>query len=216
MKNISILILTLLFSNSLFAKGQDEEISVSNSETGIKDYDFKVSDDNLSIDIAYSTMINPMQFSKAQGFRGQLTWYKDTFNLVGYAASNSININSASRISGNFDGDVEKLSVLEIGPGVSYRSYISSELLGNPQIYEESMVAFTYTGASSGVIDNSYSGFGMVASYALFYRTSKSFHWSLRADYHLHSVEYRDEANLQDVEATLSWMTSSFGMGFYF
>lgn len=207
------IILILLLSNSIFAQDISSEIQGRSEETGIKEYEYDIKDDNYLLELSYGT--NFGKISEIQSFRGQITWFNNPYSWIGYASSSSVTMSKASRISGNFDADTEKLSVLEVGPGISRRSKLITHFLDNQNVYDETMFALIYSNATSPLVNIDFSGFGMLASYGIFYRTSKSFHWSVKLDYHLSSLTGKDQLD-RKYSTTLSWISSAIGMGFYF
>ncbi len=217
MKKI-ILLVALVYGLNSFAKdGQiSNQITVRNEETGIKDYDYDIANDSYSLDLSYSANMNLMEAASISGFRGQMTWFQNPFSYVLLASKNSSTIKEATNLSGNFDRQTETIDMLEAGFGLSRRSTLINTFWDNAHVYDESMFTVNYVTASSSVIEETMSGYGMVAGYALFYRTSKAFHWSLRADYHLNSLSYTDTDTETKVDFIATWMTIGLGLGFYF
>ncbi len=218
MKKI-FLAVTLLISFNTLAEvvTADQILAMRNEETGVKEYEYKVSDDNWTIDFTYGLSPNLMKSGDISSFRGQITFFdKDTeLAWIGYAAQTNIVISQATDLTGNYDSEIETLTVMELGVGLSRRSALIKDFISSPNIYDEVNFAALYSSAESDVLANAMTGYGIVAGYGVFWRTSRSIHWGLRMDYHLHSLEdATDEQN--EIEATASWVSlgGTFGLVF--
>ncbi|EQC46609.1 hypothetical protein [Bacteriovorax sp. Seq25_V] len=217
MKKIILLVALVYGFKSFSNQGQiNSEITVRNSETGIKDYDYDISNDSYSLDLSYVTNPNLMDSGSISGFRGQMTWFKNPYSYVLLASKTSTTLKAATSLTGNYDETTETLDLIEAGIGLSRRSTLINTFWDNAHIYDESLFAVNLVTATSTIIEESIRGFGMTAGYGLFYRTSKSFHWALRADYHLNSLAYTKEDTQLDVDFIATWFTVGLGMGFYF
>jgi hypothetical protein len=195
----------------------DQVLEMRNAETGIKEYQYNVKDDNWSIDLSYGFSPNLMKAGDISSFRGQITFYNpDTeMSWMGYAAQSNVVISQATDLTGNYDSDIETLTITEMGIGLARRSALIKNFLSSPRVYDEVNFAALYSSADSDVFVNKMSGYGMVAGYAVFWRNSKATHWGLRADYHLHSLEdSTDETN--EIEATASWVSLAATFGLIF
>lgn len=212
---MKLIIGTIFFSLLSISYAQDisSNIELRDEETGIRQYDYDINEDDYLIEASYATDF--LKITNIQSFRGQITWFQNPYSWVAYAAKSSALISKVSKLSGSFDSGNEYLDIIEIGPGISRRSKLINEFIKSSNIYDETMFALTYSTASSAVFDESYAGYGMLASYGVFYRTSKSFHWSLKLDYHLNTLDGTDSAD-NKIHTTLSWISSAIGLGFYF
>lgn len=203
----------LCFLSRSYAQDISNNIEMRDEETGIRQYEYDIKEDSYLVEASYATDF--FKITNIQAFRGQITWFQNPYSWVAYAAKSSAIISKVSKLTGSFDRGNEYIDVIELGPGISRRSKLINEFVNNPNIYDETMFALTYAQASSSVFEESYAGFGMLASYGLFYRTSKSFHWSLKLDYHLNSLDGTDSLD-NKIHTTLSWISSAVGLGFYF
>jgi len=222
MKRTNILLSTILLTLSLSNASAeivtpDQVLEMRNEESGIKEYEYNVKDDNWSIDLTYGFSPNLMKAGDISSFRGQITFYNDESEMswIGYAAQTNVVISQATDLTGSYDADIETLTVTELGIGLARRSALIKDFLSSPNVYDEINFSANYSMADSDVLTNSMSGYGLVAGYGLFWRNSKSTHWGLRADYHLHSLEDEtDPAN--PIETTASWVSlgATFGLIF--
>lgn len=193
----------------------EQVITMRNKETGIKEYDYNIKNDSVAFDLSYVTNINPMKSSELSGFRGQVTYFSDEYNWIGYAALSSVLISQASDFSGDFDRDSESFDFQEIGIGLGKRTGLIKNFFKSQNVYDEYTAVATYSMADSNVLENSLSGYGLVATYGIFWRTSKTTHWGVKADYHLHSLE--DDSDPDNiVELSASWISIALGLGLHF
>lgn len=221
MKKLAKLILTLAIFTTTQLRAEvvtpDQLLSMHNAETGIKEYEYNVKDDNWSIDLSYGLSPNLMKAGDLSAFRGQVTFYSPDSQMswIGYAAQTSIVISQATDLTGNYDADTETMTLMELGIGLARRSVLIKDFYNSPNIYDEINFAGTYVSADSDILENKMAGYGMVAGYGLFWRNSKSTHWGLRMDYHLSSLEdSTDEQN--EIEATASWVSLGLTFGLIF
>ena len=193
----------------------DQILVMRNQNTGIKEYEYHIKNDDWLLDLAYTMNAHPMKAGELSGFRAQLSSFQEHFAWTGYFANTTGYIDDMMSFRGNFEASETQVSFTEVGIGISRRSNLINDFWSNKNVYDEISAVGIYSQATSSEIDNSFSGYGLVATYSILYRPSPIYHLGLRIDYHLHSLEDSSDA-LNIIEATASWVSLNASLGFYF
>ena len=167
-------------------------------------------------DLRDATAISTFEFHYAK----KMDWYWLEFHFARTTATTrevlTFNAN-AGAVSDELLNETS--SINEFGFGFSTRTKYTQMVYNSPSIFEIVTATLNYVNLSEPFFDDSYSGLGIKADYAITWRMDASYHVGLKGSYHLASVK-RDRIN--DTERSfqrsqvIDWFAFGIDMTFYY
>ena len=206
--------------DSMETMGEKDELTFRDSETGILNKEFKVSQDESRLSLIYHFNKDAASFTGIQGFEGIFAkkfsgqWF-EFYGLIMKARYAEIFTASETSIEQNESSDNMKAF------GVSYAIHDDwcQELLQSKSIFTVTSAGIGYYLYDNQFTNQSFSGLGFKADFGLHYRNSESFHYGFKMSYHLAPMSRSPEFEGESSSArslTASWLSLALDISLYF
>ncbi len=217
-KTFSILCLILIMYPGYANEGLPPLLPANTLEKNSEIDDLLTSEKpSYALEVAYLTSKSIIQVDDLAGLSAQFTIYSDNFDWVFSVQNLRVTLSEALDEDELDSSDQGDISIFDFGVGLQMESLLIRNFFSSSSFKEEFSVLALYSSADADNVNQSLSGFGFMANYALVYHLSHS--WALKAkmSYNIRSLEASSVTEGQgDVEVTASWLSASLGLAVSF